>query len=570
MMTAKNMHEAASAFGTCFLLLVFAAGSSAAWAQAGYLNQVSGEVSIQRVADKARPAKAGDTFEADTIFRTGTGGKAILKFADGQVAALGVDSALRVGEYRYDAGKLRLSASTMELMKGEMRLVTGLVGAANREGVRVIAGDSMISIQKPGGADFTVAVNPDPKEVGYAVVALGEVSVRTPYGPIAKIANGQYAPWRPGRTPPLPVPVAAAPAVVQAAAAGLWATVLPTDTPVVVASAARTAQVTAEVRPVPATVGTDPRLAGYVDAISNTVFVQRASGRAVTAQAGDTFSAGTTFNTGTEGRVVLKFADGQVVVLGPGSILGVDQYQFDPNNVKASRTAIELVNGAMRYVTGVIHAEKHEGVSISAGASVIDILNRGYADFTLVVNTKAKEQEVGLAAVAAGEIAVHTPYGLIEKVAPREAAPWQPGQVRVRAEPLAGAPAAIQAQVAALAAAKLPENTPVAVAPAAAAAATSAAANRAQAAATADPGNAQLRAAAQAAAEQANTASQEAAAAAQSVAATLFATVLASLPAAAAGPAQAQIAPAAPLAAAIPAIAAVTPGAGGGCTGSRC
>lgn len=570
MIVLENAHKAASAFGACCraccLLLALAAFSSVAWAQAGYVHEVSGTVSIQRVSAKAAPAKVGDTFESDTVFRTGADGKVILKFADGQVVALGVDSALRIGKYRYLADNLRQSISTMEFLRGEMRFVTGLIGAANREGVRITAGNSMIAIQQAGGADFTAAVNPDPQEVGYAVVALGEISVRTPYGPIYRIASGQYVPWRPGHTPPLPLPVAAAPAAVQAAAGWWWATVLPTATPVAVESAARAA--VAMAGPAMAAAGADPGHAGYVDAISNTVFIERAGGRAVTASVGDTFRAGTTFNTGAEGQVVLKFADGQIVVLGPGSILGVEQYQFDPGNIKASRSAVDLVNGAMRYVTGVIHTDNHQGVSISAGASMIDILNTGLADFTLVVNTA--EEEVGAATVAAGEIAVHTPYGLIGKIETGQAAPWQPRGGPALPEPLAAAPAAIQTAVAALAAAVLPEDAPAAVEFAARAAAAAAAANRAQALASADPRNAQLRAAAQAATERANAANAAAAAAAQSVTARLFATLLAALPPAAAGPAQAQVPAAAPPRASIPAIPAVTPGAGGGCTGSRC
>jgi hypothetical protein len=222
----------------------------------------------------------------------------------------------------------------------------------------------------------------------------------------------------------------------------------------------------------------------------------------------------------------------------------------------------------MRYVTGVIHAENDAGVSISAGASLIDILNAGLADFTVMVNTR--DQEVGVLAVAAGEISVHTPYGPISKIETGQAASWQPGGGPRLPEPLGAFAADVQAGMAALSATALPENTPVVVASAARAAAAVAAASRAQAAVNANPGNAQLQAAAQAAADQANTASQAAAAAAQAVAATVFASTLAALPATAAGPAQGQVPPTAPalLPPAAPINPAVTPGGGGGCAGA--
>ena len=570
MIATRNVHRTASAFGAGCMLLALAAFSSAAWAQAGYVHEISGTVSINRVSAKAAPAKVGDTFESDTVFRTGADGRVILKFADGQVVALGGASALRVGEYRYVARDLRQSTTALELMRGELRFVAGLIGAANREGVRITAGNSMVRIQSPGGADFTVLVNPDPEEVGAAVVALGEISVRTPYGPIYKIAASQYVPWQPRRTPPPPMPIAAAPAVIQAAVAGLWTTVVPVNTPVAVASVARMAAVVAAASQAKAAASADPRQVGYVDAISSTVSVRTPSGKTAGASVGDTFQAGTTFSTGTDGRVVLKFADGQLVVLGPASILGVDQYYFDPLDLKASKTALDLVNGAMRYVSGAIHAENHEGVSIAAGASLVGILNTGLADFTVAVNTK--DQEVGIAAVAAGEISVHTPYGPISKIETGQATPWQPGRAPPLPQPLAAATAGVQAGMVALSATALPDNTPVVVASAARAAAAVAAASRAQAVASAAPGNALLRAAAQAAAEQANAATQAATIAAQAVAATIFASTLAALPATAAGPAQAQVPPAAaalPLPAA-PITPAVTPGGGVRCLGSPC
>lgn len=566
MIVLRNAVKVARAFGACCALFALVAASSSARAQAGYVHELSGLVSIDSASAKAAPAKAGDTFDAETSFRTGSGGKVTLKFADGQIVALAADSALRVGPYRYVANDVRLSTSAVELMKGEMRFATGLIGATHREGVRITAGNSMLGIQSSGGADFIVAVNPDPQEVGHAVVAHGELSVRTPYGPIHKIASDQYAPWRPGRTLPLPLPAAAAPAVVQAAAAGLWATVLPTNAPVVVASAARTAEMVAAAGPAMAAVSTGRGPAGYVDSVSGAISIQTGSGRSATASVGTTFEAGATFNTGIDGRVVLKFADGQLVVLGPGSILGVGEARYDPGNPKASRTAIDLVNGAMRVVTGNIQVENPEGISITAGASIIDIAHTGPADFTVAVDTK--RQEVGVARVTVGEISVHTPYGPIDKIKVEQSSPWGP---KTPTTPIPAAAAASVDQAAlVLQLSAVPDNAPVVVAPAARAAAAVADANRAQAAASANPGNARLRAEAQAATELAQLVTKTATAATEAVAAKMLATILQDLPPTAAGPALAQVAavaastpPNVP-----PGVAAVTPGAGGTSTGS--
>ncbi|MBE0618971.1 MAG: FecR domain-containing protein [Burkholderiales bacterium] len=567
MIPATIVNSAARAFGVFCVLFAFGASSSAAGAQIGYVHEVSGLVSIKQVAARPVAAKVGDIFEADTVLRTGPDAKVTLKLADGEVVALGKNSALRVGRYSYVPGSPRQSSSTLELIKGEARIVTGAIGSANREGVRIIAGNSVLSVLSPVGADFTVAVDPGAEEVGHTIVARGEISVATPYGEISKVAAGQYAPWQPGRTLQLPIPLAAAPAVVQADAAAFWTAVLPDNKPIAVASAAQAAGALAAAN-LRADANAASRLAGYVvEATSNTVSIRGASGDTLTAKPGTTFEAGTTISTGADGRIAVKFADGQLAIVGPGSVLSIGQYQFDPKDAKAGRLAVELLNGAMRIVTGEIHQQNIEGMSISAGASIIDVLNSvGPADFTVVVDTK--NQEVGVARVTVGEISVHTPYGPIEKIGANESSLWGPGKTPTSPAPLATSLAVVQAAVA-LQLSGLPANTPVNVASAAAATAAATAADSALAAANADPQNAQLQAEADAATELAELADEAAADADAALVAESVASTLETLPPAAAGVelAQAPAQPARPIAQIVP---PVTPGAGGRCTGSVC
>jgi hypothetical protein len=203
--------------------------------------------------------------------------------------------------------------------------------------------------------------------------------------------------------------------------------------------------------------------AGYVHALSGTVFARDASAGRVLLKAGDTFAAGTFFDTGDSGRVVLKFADGQVLVLGPNSTARVDRYRYDPRSIKASSLAIGLVNGSMRFVAGAIAAENREAARVSAGESTIAILSGGGVDFTVVVDTRLSE-EVGVAVVTAGEIAVHTPYGPVGRIEADQAVPWRPGRGGLPPPlPLAATPARIQAAVAALQLAALPSSAPVVV-----------------------------------------------------------------------------------------------------------
>ena len=585
MIASSSFRNSSRIAYTLCMMLALGAISGRAWAQAGYIHELSGTASIERASGKA-PAKVGDKFESNSTFQTGAGAKLVLKFADGQLVALSPDAALRVGYYRYVSNNPRQSTSTIELITGEMRLVTGVIGSDNRDGVRIIAGESTLSLLKSGGADFIVRVKPQPQEVGAAIVTVGEIGVRTPYGPITRVEAGQYAPWQPGRLPPLPVRLASAPASVQASVASLLTLVLPANRPAEIDSAARTAiGVAADRRAATAARGDAPARAeaassqvraggpgggpiGYVHETSGEVSMQKPSSATARPKVGDAFDPNTTFATGFDGKVTLKFADGQIVVLGLDSKLRVGEYSFDTNRIAQSNSEIALAQGAMRLVTGIIGADNRRGLQITAGETTVSIVKQGGADFTVVVDTL--REEVGAATVAAGDISLRTPYYPITRISAGQFAPWQPGRVVPLPAPLSAAPAVIQAAAAPLLETPLPSNTPTPVAVAARAVVAAVEAKQAQAAASASPQNAQLQAIAAAAAEQAATATKAATAAAEAVSSAVFEKALVALPATAAGPTtatqtlppvsiQTVLGPPKP-----------TPGGGGGCIGSPC
>ena len=443
------------------LLVLIASFAIDAWAQVGYVHALSGSATSQRGSQRPVSTRVGDTFEAGTVFSTSGEGRLTLKFTDGQIVALGPGSIARVDQYRFDERNIKASSLAIGLQDGSLRLVGGAIATGNREAVRLSAGESRVSIlRSAGGIDFTVMVNTKGQEVGVAAVTVGEVAVRTPYGPILRIEADQAVPWRPGATPRPPIPIAAAPAAVQAELAGLRSMLLPGNTPVAVDVAARAAVASAS-RQQPglgAKAGAAP--AGYVHALSGSAVAQEPSGRSAPVRVGDTFDVGATFSTADDGRVVLKFADGQILVLGSRSIARVDQCQFDARNVKASGLAIRLQDGILRFVGGAIATENREAVRMSAGESLVSILrSAGGIDFTVMVNTK--EQEVGLAAVTLGEVAVRTPYGPILRIAADQAVPWRPGAAPSPPVPTEAAPTAFLAQLAGLRSMVLPDNTPV-------------------------------------------------------------------------------------------------------------
>lgn len=249
---------------------------------------------------------------------------------------------------------------------------------------------------------------------------------------------------------------------------------------------------------------------GYVHEASGDVRMQYGSAAAKSVRAGDTFDAGVTFRTAADGKAVIKFEDGQIVSLQPNTAFRVDGYSFNANNPKAGNSALRLLQGAMRYVTGVIGSTNHDHVHLAAGTATIGI--RG-TDVTVLVDATTQAVE---AAIAAGAIALETPQGAIN-IGVGQFSSFTPGRPPSPPGPIAAAPAAMQAIVSALRAAPIPVNTPVVIASAARAAVAVAQAHAAQVVADANPGNTQLQAAAQQAQQEAETATQTAVAQAVNV-----------------------------------------------------
>ena len=273
--------------------------------------------------------------------------------------------------------------------------------------------------------------------------------------------------------------------------------------------------------------------AGYIHASPGPVMIQSASGVPVALAVGDQIAPGAAILTGDGGGSVLKFADGMVISLSGNSSLRISQYQFVPNNVAASRVSVELLDGGMRFVGGAIAAQNREALRVSVGALTIAVQAAGGLDFSSSINAAAGPASV-VVAVTAGEIALRTPTGATTTIGSNQVISLRSGQPTPI--PLAAAPAAIQAEMAALRSVALPNNAPVAINTAARAATAVASAQRAQAAAAASPGNTQLQVAAQSAAEQASAAIPVMVAATENLIATILEARLLALPATAAGP----------------------------------
>ena len=237
----------------------------------------------------------------------------------------------------------------------------------------------------------------------------------------------------------------------------------------------------------------------YVHQVQGTLTAQNGSGPARTLKLGDLLDPGVTLSTGAKSTAVVKFEDGQIAVLEPDTRFTVRQYSYNKKQIRNSNILFQLVQGGLRFVTGVIGSTNNDAFKLTAGTSTIGV--RG-TDGTVLYDAIAN---IITAAVNVGTLALQTPSGTVT-VPTGTFSSSAPGAPPSAPTPIAQATAAVAAQLALASSVAVPINTPIVVEVSARAVVLQAEARAAAQAAAADPGNE----AAQQAARQAEAAAAEA------------------------------------------------------------
>lgn len=125
---------------------------------AGFLKTVQGHVQVITLAGAAHTAKSGDkVMPTDRIVSEADGG-ASLVLRDGTSMVVGPSSQLEVRQFAFDSttqdGNVFVS-----LLRGSMRMISGLIGKTHPEAVRVDTQTATIGIR---GTDFIVLADAQP------------------------------------------------------------------------------------------------------------------------------------------------------------------------------------------------------------------------------------------------------------------------------------------------------------------------------------------------------------------------------------------------------------------------
>ena len=148
------------------LLLAAAVASSATAAaqttlppeHAGFLKSVRGDVQLLNATGDMRTAHVGDEVAPIERIVTGMDSAASLVLRDGTVLVLGPSSRLDMKEFSFDP-TAQDGGLLVSLLRGSLRMISGLLGKAHPDAVRIETQTATIGIR---GTDFIVQADPQP------------------------------------------------------------------------------------------------------------------------------------------------------------------------------------------------------------------------------------------------------------------------------------------------------------------------------------------------------------------------------------------------------------------------
>jgi len=146
-------------------LLVALAAAYPVVAQAAgvaHLDFASGSVVAVAAGGGQRNVGKGAEIGSGESIVTGDGGRAQLRFSDGGMISLQPKTEFKVDDYRYSGKDDGEEKGFFSLIRGGMRVITGLIGRRNRDAYKVTTSVATIGIR---GTEYTADFNPAGEEL---------------------------------------------------------------------------------------------------------------------------------------------------------------------------------------------------------------------------------------------------------------------------------------------------------------------------------------------------------------------------------------------------------------------
>jgi len=127
----------------------------------GTVQYLSGTLSAQRPDGTVRALAERSTINVGEVITTQRDSFAQLRFSDGGQVTLRPETQVRIESYAFDEGQPSRDSFAMQLFKGGLRSLTGLIGkrTSNRNAYRMVTSTATIGIR---GTNFTVIDIPAP------------------------------------------------------------------------------------------------------------------------------------------------------------------------------------------------------------------------------------------------------------------------------------------------------------------------------------------------------------------------------------------------------------------------
>lgn len=126
--------------------------------KAGFVKSVRGNVQLLAASGTTRPASPGDALGAVDRIVTGPDSSAAVVLRDDTTLVVGPSSRLDLKEFHFD-GTTHEGGMLLSLLRGSMRMITGLIGKTHPDAVRIETQTATIGIR---GTDFIVQADGQP------------------------------------------------------------------------------------------------------------------------------------------------------------------------------------------------------------------------------------------------------------------------------------------------------------------------------------------------------------------------------------------------------------------------
>ncbi|MGC1175332.1 FecR family protein [Polaromonas sp.] len=142
---------------TVLLMALAAAYPMQAHALAGVAQFTAGEVNVRQTDGRTIALAKGNNIDSGQAIVTGGNGRAQVRFTDGGLISLQPNTEFKIANY-VDQNDPKEDRFLVDLLRGSMRAITGLIGKRNRDNYKLTTTTATIGIR---GSGFKVGYNPD-------------------------------------------------------------------------------------------------------------------------------------------------------------------------------------------------------------------------------------------------------------------------------------------------------------------------------------------------------------------------------------------------------------------------